>query len=123
MKLTYHTHCYYYWKITEVLVLRGKGQQVLFFSSVFTKELSANAEIAECSSLFCMWDELSHLVLTETASSDCFSQIMKKQNEKQSNVHIFCILGQRLAISCKLFDLQKQFMKTVSTICFAHSWL
>lgn len=68
--------------------MRGKGQQVLFFSSVFTKELSTNAEIAECSSLVCMWDELSHLVLTETANSDCFSQLLKKQNEKQSNVHL-----------------------------------
>ncbi len=27
--------------------MRGKGQQVLFFSIVFTEELSSNAEIAE----------------------------------------------------------------------------
>lgn len=59
MKLTYHTHstkrpgclttCLenHYWKRTKVLVMRGKGQQVLFFSIVFTEELSSNAEIAE----------------------------------------------------------------------------
>ncbi len=59
MKLTYHTHCTkrpgclttclenHSWKRTKVLVMRGKGQQVLFFSIVFTEELSSNAEIAE----------------------------------------------------------------------------
>ncbi len=43
MKLIYHTHC----AKRSGCLTTCKGQQVLFFSSVFTEELSSNAEIAE----------------------------------------------------------------------------
>lgn len=93
----------------EVLVMRGKGQQVLFFSSVFTEELSGNAEIAECS-LVCMWDETRSSGAHRNSQLCLLFSANKEAERKTKQVSYLLHLGSKISNIMRLFDSQKQLM-------------